>query len=203
MNTVHENILLGIRGTLVHRSNRESFSSEATRATFITRQDARNMVRALENSFKHRHENDALSVDRLVKELSGEKESPIIAYKPQGRLDEDFPQLKEESFLLVIMTDFQSQMFRKHSMKVVCVDSTHKTNPYGFKLVTIVVPDEFKNGMLSFNRIQTYNLFTLDLCRNTCCMGHNGQRGCSYTGGILQVCERTCSTGNYQHCDDR
>ena len=38
-------------------------------------------------------------------------------------------------------------MFEKFSQKVVCIDSTHKTNPYGFKLVTIVVPDEFKNGM--------------------------------------------------------
>ena len=119
MNTVHENALLGIQGTLLHPSNRDIFSSEATRATFITRQDARNMVHGLENSFKHHHENDALSVDRLVKELSGEKESPIIACKPQSRIDEDFPQLKEESLLLVIMTNTQSQKFRRHSMKVV------------------------------------------------------------------------------------
>lgn len=47
------------------------------------------------------------------------------------------------------MTNFQAQMFEMFSHKVVCVDSTHKTNPYGFKLVTIVVPDEFKNGKLN------------------------------------------------------
>ena len=44
------------------------------------------------------------------------------------------------------MTDFQATMFEKHSARVVCIDSNHKTNPYGFKLVTVVVPDEFKNG---------------------------------------------------------
>ena len=44
------------------------------------------------------------------------------------------------------MIDFQSTMFEKHSARVVCIDSNHKTNPYGFKLVTVVVPDEFKNG---------------------------------------------------------
>ena len=95
---------------------------------------------------KHRHENDALSVERLVRELQQEENSVVIAYKPQGKKDEAFPQLGEGSFLLVIMTDFQATMFEKHSARVVCIDSTHKTNPYGFKLVTVVVPDEFKNG---------------------------------------------------------
>ena len=91
---------------------------------------------------KHRHENDALSVDRLVCELRKE-DKVIIAYKPQGQTNEAYPQLREESFLLVIMTNFQAEMYEKHSNRVVCIDSTHNTNPNGFKLVTIVVPDEF------------------------------------------------------------
>lgn len=65
----------------------------------------------------------------------------------QGTIDDNYKQLDSESFLLVVMTKFQAQMFEKFSCKIVCVDSTHKTNPYGFKLVTVVVPDEFKNGM--------------------------------------------------------
>ena len=113
-------------------------------------QDARNIVRKMENALKHRHSNDALSVDRLVKEL--QNETTIIAYKPQGIHDDvqypAYPLLTEDNFLLVIMTEFQCDMFKKHSEKVVCVDSTHKTNPYGFKLVTIVVPVEFQDGLL-------------------------------------------------------
>ena len=103
-------------------------------------------MRRLDNFIKHRHNNDAVSVDRLCKELQNEDNSPIIAYKPQGRVDEKYPAVGEDSFLLVIMTEFQASMFQKHSYKIVCVDSTHKTNPYGFKLVTVVVPDDFKNG---------------------------------------------------------
>lgn len=64
----------------------------------------------------------------------------------QGTIDDTYQYLDKDSFLLVIMTAFQAQMFEMFSRKVVCIDSTHKTNPYGFKLVTIVVPDEFKNG---------------------------------------------------------
>ena len=38
--------------------------------------------------------------------------------------------LRKRAFLLAIMTKFQAQMFEMFSHKVVCVDSTHKTNPY-------------------------------------------------------------------------
>ena len=54
---------------------------EASRATFVTRQDCRNIVRTLDKARKSRHENDAVSVERLVQEL-GEK--VVIGYKPQG-----------------------------------------------------------------------------------------------------------------------
>lgn len=64
----------------------------------------------------------------------------------QGTVDDTYEYLDKDSFLLVIMTAFQAQMFEMFSHKVMCIDSTHKTNPYGFKLITIVVPDEFKNG---------------------------------------------------------
>ena len=140
-------LLAEVRGNLSCRSNRQNFLSEATRATFITRQDARNIVRTMDNALKHRHENDAISVDRLVSELQKE-DNVIVSYKPQGKTNEAFPQLREESFMLVIMTRYQSEMFKKHSGRSVCIDSTHNTNPYGFKLVTIVVPDEYKNGKI-------------------------------------------------------
>ena len=145
--------LIGIRGTLVERNHRHHFQANASRATFITRQDARNIIRKLDNALKHRHKDDAISVDRLVQELEQEKPSPIIAYKPQGVKKEAYPKLSADNFLFVIMTQFQAEMFRKYSGRVVCVDSTHKTNPYGFKLVTIVVPDEFKNGQFVFTNI--------------------------------------------------
>ena len=84
---------IGIRGPLANRRNRDNFLSEATRASFITRQDARNIVRTLDSVVKHRHNNDAVSVDRLCKELQNEEDSPIIAYKPQGRAHEKYPKL--------------------------------------------------------------------------------------------------------------
>jgi len=91
-----------------------------------------------------------------------EDPSPIIAYKPQGVLKAEYPLLQESSFLLVLMTPFQVDVFRNFSM-LSCLDSTHKTTQYGFKLITLVVPDEFRNGN---------NLLKLS---HTCIV-------CSYTG---------------------
>ena len=109
---------IGIRGPLANQGNRDNFLSEATRVSFITRQDARNIVRTLDSVVKHRHNNDAVSVDRLCKELQNEEDSPIIAYKPQGRAHEKYPGLSEDSFLLVIMTNFQWQCFKSTVIKL-------------------------------------------------------------------------------------
>ena len=117
----------------------------ATRRHFVTRQDCRNACRKVRNFTNHRHDNDVVSVDRIVKELQLENPSPVIAYKPRGLKDERYPFLTEENCLLVLMTEFQASVFQKFST-LVCVDSTHKTNEYGYKLMSMVVADEFQNG---------------------------------------------------------
>ena len=48
----------------------------------------------------------------------------------------------EENFLLILMTEFQATLFEKFST-FACVDSTHKTNEYGYKLISMVVADDF------------------------------------------------------------
>ena len=62
-----------IRGPIVNQQLRSGFTESATWATFITRQDIRNIVRKIEDSLKHRHQIDAVSVDHLVKELKLEE----------------------------------------------------------------------------------------------------------------------------------
>ena len=39
-------------------------------------------------------------------------------------------------------------MFEQNASKIVCIDSTHRTNQYAFSLITILVPDEFNKGYL-------------------------------------------------------
>ena len=74
-------------------------------------QDARNIVRKMENALKHRHSNDALSVDRLVKELQNEA-YPLLKLEPIWTCLAEWSH--DTTFHLVTM-------FKKHSEKVECV----------------------------------------------------------------------------------
>jgi hypothetical protein len=37
-------------------------------------------------------------------------------------------------------------MYQQYAPSVICIDSTHKTNVYDFKLVTLMVIDEYGEG---------------------------------------------------------
>ena len=100
----------------------------------------------------HRHGNDAISVDRIVRELQLEDPSPVVAYKPRGIKSERHPLLQEDNFLLILMTEFQVNLFQRFST-LVCVDTTHNTNEYGYKLCSMVVANEYHNRKI----IAVYN----------------------------------------------
>ena len=54
---------------------------------------------------------------------------------------------KREDFLIVLQTPIHAEMFKKFAEgKVVCVAATHGTNAYHFKLVTLLVVDEYGEG---------------------------------------------------------
>ena len=44
-------------------------------------------------------------------------------------------------------------MYKQYASSVICIDSTHKTNIYDFKLVTLMVVDEYGEGKLHFSQV--------------------------------------------------
>jgi len=72
----------------------------------------------------------------------------MLYYKPQHSED---PHLVKDSFVLILQTEFQKQLYQQFSHKILYIDSTHGTNVYKFKLVTLMVPlmvpDDFAAGM--------------------------------------------------------
>ena len=135
-----------IRAEVGTREARKRFGEEVTRKHFITRQDCLNITRGVCDFSSHRHREDAISTDRIVNELRKENPTPILLYKQQFQASTDHPTLTEDTFLIAVMTQFQSEMFNQFSHRLVCLDSTHNTNQDGFKLTTIVVAGEFRNG---------------------------------------------------------
>ncbi len=135
-----------IRSLTGHRSERKGFHQSVKRKHLISKQDCYNKRNKLKWNTS-RHADDAESVNILIKELQSEDYNPILIYKPQGVVDPDVSASKDR-FLLAIQTKFQQKMYEQYASTVVCIDSTHKTNVYDFKLITLMVIDEYGEGKL-------------------------------------------------------
>ena len=92
-----------------------------------------------------KHPNDHSSVSAWIMELRNPMEfNPTLYFKQQG---EDDGKLEKEDFLLCIQTEFQLEMIQAFGSKVICIDATHSTNMYDFLLITVLVVDEFGEGV--------------------------------------------------------
>lgn len=86
------------------------------------------------------HKNDAVSVDALVNSMKSHGECV------QEVVCDDYPELKYEDFLLIIMTNTQAEILKKYGHDIICIDGTHGTNNYDFELHTLMVVDELREG---------------------------------------------------------
>lgn len=144
----HSNIyFIDIRANTGHRARRLEFEAEVKRKHFITKQDIANVRVKTKDLTVIRHQEDAISVDLFVQELQLEPYNPILLYKRQHESNPAYPSLSKESFLLALQTEFQKQLYKEHANKVLCIDATHGTNAYLFKLITVMVADEYGEGM--------------------------------------------------------
>lgn len=140
------NIIVDIREDVGNRQNRESFDQCVSRKHFLSRSDINNARVKVGDSVIKRHKDDATFVTVLVSELQEEVFDPVLFFKPQGRKSPEYPSLAEESFVLALQTNFQLEMYKQHASTILCIDSTHGTNQYRFKLITAVVPDDLGKG---------------------------------------------------------
>lgn len=119
----------------------------AKRQHLLTKQDVANLRRKVHDQTIMRHSDDATSVQMIVNELQNEAYDPVLIYKPQHVKTPDCAFLPEDAFVLAFQTEWQKELFEKFSSTVLCIDSTHGTNAYQFKLITCIVPDDFGKGM--------------------------------------------------------
>ena len=55
--------------------------------------------------------------------------------------------LPAESFIFCLQTKHQKELLQQFGANVLCMDSTHGTNQYDFKLITVMVTDQFGQGV--------------------------------------------------------
>lgn len=118
--------------------------SNLKRFHLLTKKDLFNIEKSF-NLTSSRHSNDSISVESWINDMRN-KGNAILFYKPQGNTNEEWPVLKENDFLLIIMTDAQSEMLQKYGSDCICIDGTHGTNSYDFELFTLLVVDDIRQG---------------------------------------------------------
>lgn len=120
-------------------------NGKLTRLHLLTRSDLHN----IESSFKlnidvKKHENDAVSIHHWVQELKND--SCILFYKPQKQIVEDYPQLAEDDFILILMNEAQKEILKKYGSDAICIDGTHGLNQYNFELISLLILDDLRQG---------------------------------------------------------
>ena len=73
--------------------------------------------------------------------------NPVLLFKEQGKLLDGYDHLKKDDRMMILQTPLQANLIKKFAKKVVCIDSTHKTTGYDFLLITILVVDEYGEGL--------------------------------------------------------
>ena len=139
-------LYIDIRETVGNRAKRADLNAALRRRHLVKKQDIANIRRIVRDMTVIRNKDDALSVDLFVQELREEPYDPVLLYKRQHELDQQFSSLPSDAFLLAFQTDFQRELYQQYAHKVLCVDATHGTNAYRFKLITVMIADDYGEG---------------------------------------------------------
>ena len=127
---------------------RENTTKGITREHLVTKQDIHNIKNHYNIQGVMRHSNDLTSVCAWVEELKTLPYNPILLFKPQGEPQpNDMDNIGINDFILGIQTQFQRDMLCKYGSTCVCMDATHGTNMYDFNLITVLVIDQFGEGI--------------------------------------------------------
>ncbi|GFX16422.1 MULE domain-containing protein [Trichonephila clavipes] len=109
---------------------REEITVDSGRKMLNEKKDIHNIKRDFNiNGYVKRHEIDAVSVKLWAQEMKNNGENCIVYFKEQGQSGNDYC-LKDEDFVLVILTDFQKEMIKKYGKDKICIDGTHGLNTH-------------------------------------------------------------------------
>ncbi|XP_065219618.1 uncharacterized protein LOC135845080 [Planococcus citri] len=148
-------------------------SSTVSRIHLTDKNDLHNIKKTFKIACPLRYDDDdATSVKIFTEKMkSDEKDNPIIFYKNEQTESDLF---KKSDYILIIMSDFQKDMFIKHGHRCICIDSTHDLNQKRITLYTITVLDEQDHGIpvaFCFSNLSTFFLFTFFFGELKRCLG--------------------------------
>ena len=116
-----------------------------TREHIVSEKDIQNIAFAFDTDEVRRHDNDQDSVLAWINEWDENKDTnPILFYKLQGQPMTGF---HDDDFIVVLQTQAQKIVMQALVETGVLCDSTHNTTGYDFKLTSLLVIDEYGQGL--------------------------------------------------------
>ncbi|XP_072024450.1 uncharacterized protein [Amphiura filiformis] len=154
-------LAMGVKDTDIMKNLREGCSAESEntmpnasplkRKYFVTKQQLIGIKRHRYGR-KRLDGDDAMSVTLKVTNLMKEMDSPILIYKAKGEAvstflpDIDTIERSEEVFCLGLQTNEQCKMLALYGEKLLVIDSVHAIDKCNYKLINLLVVDEFNQG---------------------------------------------------------
>ena len=118
------------------------------RKHLLCRQDVHNIQNQYNIEGVKLHGNDHTSVSLWVEAMKDNVENAVLVFKQQGEdQPSDLNDLSKDDFVIAIQTQFQRDMLMQFGTEAICMDSTHGTNMYDFHLISILVLDDFGEGV--------------------------------------------------------
>ena len=150
----------GVRIESILNSIQDSMLDDTIgRRQLLSRQIILNIKNKLNIRSIMKHSNDHFSTSAWVEELQSQPQNPVLLYKPQGVVQSDeTDNLGTNDFLLVLQTPSQRDVLKQYGGKAILMDATHSTTQYDFLLITIMVLEDYGEGV---KRLQ----LTQMLCR--------------------------------------
>lgn len=150
--TIAAKLQEGVQIERILNDIRNNVDGELGREHLINKQDIRNIEHQFQVDGIAKHADDSQSVDLWIKEMQRGEYDPVLLYKAQGVEEVYVGQnckdiFQKEDFAIALQTQFQKDMLQRFGNDSVCLDSTHCTNHYSFPLTTVMVVDEFGEGI--------------------------------------------------------
>ena len=99
------------------------------------------------------HRNDGQSVLQWVDKLR--KADEILAFKSSADPPPENSGLAGDTFVLIIQTRYQKEVFKKHGHSSAGIDATHNTTHYAnTSLFTVNVRDRWGHGKINYSSNQ-------------------------------------------------
>ncbi len=83
----------------------------------------------------------------MVDEMQALDYNAVLLFKQQSENSSKKYTSLDTHFLLVLQTEFQKEIFVKFGKNGICVYATYNVNSYSFHLISVLVLDQYQEGI--------------------------------------------------------